>query len=466
MIRARGGRRGGDRSATSRSAATWQAHVLDTAAVEDQLDRLWAQVGLADRGSPNGAHGGEQTTSDTDSATARVGDGVEVATGGADGTPGEDIHPGGTGGGVLTRTNTLNLIVVARSVAEATRVEAAILRLTDFHPSRAIILVADPRHGSAPGLDLRLGLLEQPAQKGRPAVRFECITVEAGATAMGTLASVASPLLIAELPDFLWWPGDIPGAGAHFQDLAELSDRLIVDTATLVEPPPGLRALAALLRRTRGCPFLSDFAWARLAPWRQLVAQFFDVPDARPCLATIEDIDIVYEPRSSGDHSGFTAALLAAGWLATRLGWEAVDRLERTRTGYRLSLRAPAGNGRPARRVVIRLRPAYDPAFRHGLAAISITARGTAPGTFKVERTTTVGLTTTSETPGRPRVGRMVHAVPPSDAELLEAELHMFGRDRVYEDALTFAAALMPGGVAPSPVGFPPPPRPPGGAPR
>jgi glucose-6-phosphate dehydrogenase assembly protein OpcA len=130
--------------------------------------------------------------------------------------------------------------------------------------------VADPEHaaGPDPGLDVRVALLEQDAGAGHPAIRFECVTVEVNADDEQQLASIASPLLVADLPDFLWWAADSAVGSDLFDDLIEVSDRLIVDTAATALPAAELVRLVALLDAGGHPPKLSDFAWARLEPWR------------------------------------------------------------------------------------------------------------------------------------------------------------------------------------------------------
>ena len=399
-----GGRR--PQRATPLHGATWQAHVLDAGAVQDELNRLWTGVKAA----------GDQDAADGDGRA----DAVTQAA--------------------VTRANTLNLIAVARSTAEAERIERAVGYLGDFYPARALVLVADPGRTARTdeGWDVRVSLLEQAGQD-RPATRFECVTVEAGVAAASRFASIVSSLLVPELPDFLWWPGDSLST-ALFQDLIEVTDRLILDSGALADPVMGLRVLAAQTARPHQFPKVTDFAWARLTPWRTLVAQFFDAPDVRTCLECIDGVELTYAPREPGGASGLTAALLTAGWLGSRLDWVPVVPLERTRTGWRAELRARSGNP-----VFLTLRPGYDDAFKRGLGAVDIVAKGVSPGSFRVQRITPLALTTSSQTPTMPRVGRMVQAEDPDDADLLGQALQTFGRDPIFEDALRFAAGLFAG---------------------
>jgi len=384
-------------------AATWSAHVLDTGAVHDELNRLWGELGIAQ-------------------ATRPPEDDALIA-------------------GVLVRANTLNLICVAHSTAEADRIQDAIVHLTDYHPSRAIILVADPARKSAKsGLDVRVSLLEQKAMRGRPAIRFECVHVEGDKQSAGHLASIASPLLVPELPDFLWWPGDSMTISPLFDELAETADRLIVDSAAMTRPAAGLPALAALVARAHTLE-VSDFAWARLRPWRQLIAQFFDQPGAQPCLTHLDEVTIGYAGRDRDGASGLSGALLMLGWLASRLRWESAGPLHHANSGWAGSLRGGAGG---QREIAVRLRPIHGATAPRCLAAVTLAAHKECPGTFAIERTSPQTLTTASETPNMPRISRMVYTRPQTDTELLGTELQIFGDDPIFEAALATAARLLP----------------------
>jgi hypothetical protein len=410
-----GGR--GRHSANPVRGATWQARVLDAGAVQDELNRLWGDLKAAQSASA----GGDGARPDGEDGARPVDDAVAV-------------H------GAITRANTLNLVAVARSTAEAERIERAVGYLGDFYPARAIVLVADPTRNAKTdeGWDVRVSLLEQAA-RDRPVSRFECVTVEAGAAAASRFPSIVSSLLVPDLPDFFWWPGDSLST-ALFQDLIEVADRLILDSGALTDPIMGLRVLAAQTARPYQFPKVTDFAWIRLAPWRALIAQFFDLPDVVPCLECVDSLEVTYAPQASSGASGLTAALLMAGWFGSRLGWTPTAALERTRTGWRAELRTGGGDA-----VVLRLRPGYDATFEQGLGAVDIVAKRAHPGAFRVQRIAPTALTTSSETPTMPHVGRMVQTDEWDEADLLGQSLQTFGRDPIFEDALRFAAGLFPG---------------------
>jgi glucose-6-phosphate dehydrogenase assembly protein OpcA len=377
--------------------AVWRGRVVDASAIADALKQLWAQYAIAQSGGPQ------------------------------------------------ARASTLNLTIVTRSRRDASDAIDTVSRLSSLYPSRATILVADHERkpDADPGLEVEVMLLEQPATRGRPAVRFEAITIEVSAENEQQLASTTSPLLVVDLPDFLWWASGETG-GDMFDDLVAITDRLIVDTATVEDVSQELNRLSDLVSRDETNLRLSDFAWARIAPWRQLVTQFFDPPHQRPVLDDIDEVTISYGLLTDG-RSALSAALLLAGWLASRLGWQAPGEMVPMRAtpgGWRVTLRA--GDRRRRRETVLTLIPSDHPAADCSLGLVSLAAQGTGSGAFRIERIDELGVMTTSNVKGHAPISRGIHAPVPTEPALLAAELQVFGRDLIYEQALARAAILAP----------------------
>src|SRR4030065_67688 len=106
----------------------------------------------------------------------------------------------------------------------------------------------------SPGAPLLQAALSAPCQiapEGGKQVCSEQITLRASGPAVGELHSTVVPLLVPDLPVFLWWHEE-PSLGSHlFQELLETSDRLIVDSADFA-PESAASSLAALERRALG----------------------------------------------------------------------------------------------------------------------------------------------------------------------------------------------------------------------
>ena len=349
---------------------------------------------------------------------------------------------------VTARAATLNLIAATRTKADADRVRQTISALSDIYPSRATVLIADPAQdtGAAPGMDVRVDLLEQEAARGRPVIVFECVSVDVSTENERQLASIASPLLVPDLPDFLWWAADTCEAGALFSELVGICDRLVVDSAISQHAAGAMRTLLEFTSAPADHAALSDFAWARLTPWRRLTTQFFDVPATLPILDLIDEATLTYA-NSPNRWSGFTGALLFAGWLGSRLNWRTPGELLPVRGDpnvWRATLRA--GTAGRQREVTLTLRPTAKPLAASTLLDVRLAADGGKAGFFTVERLDGNEISTTSDSPELPNIVRTVFAPLPTEADLLGEELRIFGRDAVFEAALAFAADMAPEG--------------------
>lgn len=395
-------------------ATSFETDILDTGAIHDKLVQLWAELG-----GPR--HGGN--------------------------APGEVVAETIAGGGGVMRANTLNLLAVARTEKDARLISDAVARLRDFLPSRTIILLThdhDEDDTSARRFDVHLELKEQHGADDAASPHFETITIRATMDEIESLSSLVSPLLVAELPAILWWPGGDFSRNPLFLDLQRVVDRVIVDSAQLGRDAAGVASLRHLIDTDEAnAPIVGDFTWLRLAPWRQLIAQFFDPPDVQESLATIDEITISYADTRSDGSSGFASALLTVGWLASRLGWEILDPLERRKTGgWSAPLRAQSGSR--GREISLRLLPDKSPQAKFSLRKVQVIAGGEAPGTFVIERSDEDDLITSSETRTIPLVSRMVYAKRPTDEQMLGEELQRFGHDPIFEETLSFATKLLP----------------------
>ncbi len=343
-----------------------------------------------------------------------------------------------TGDPLVTRTKVLNLIVHASSPEEVEQVATTIERLGAYHPSRTIILLAQP-DADGPSLDAWINshLLDLRGTDRR--LRFEQVTIAAKGEAARHLPTVVDPILDNELPTFLWWLREPPFRTPAFTQMVDIVDRLIVDSAGFLDQARAFDELAELTVIPYGAA-VGDFAWGRLRPWRELVAQFFDPPDQAASLATIEHVEVTYEPQGPNHLSGFSQGILALGWACSRLGWH-VEGLPRREGPGAFHWRLNAG-GRPVEAI---LRPERGEDAIVGLRRVTIAAAAPHPGIFVVYREDRSHLATNVDVPGVPYLDRLMRATVPGDNDLLLQALNQFGHDRVYDGALVFAAQLCRG---------------------
>jgi glucose-6-phosphate dehydrogenase assembly protein OpcA len=177
-------------------------------------------------------------------------------------------------------------------------VRAVIAGLAERHPSRAILLHPEP--DAADGIDARVSLQCFAVPGSEHHICAELIELRLRGQRTKAPASIVAPLLVADLPVFARWRGRPPFAGAAFDGLVELVDRLIVDSAEWPDVPERYADLARFFHRT-AC---SDIAWRRTESWRRSLAALW------PAIAAVRELR-VRGPRAE--------AVLLAGWLRSRL---------------------------------------------------------------------------------------------------------------------------------------------------
>ena len=259
---------------------------------------------------------------------------------------------------------------------------------------------------------------------------------------------MVAPLLIHDLPTFVWWPGDPPLRNPIFEQLVEMGDRLIVDSSDFGDLLTGLRRLSNLRRRSG----VGDLAWGRLAWWQELSAQFFDAPRFRRFLPNLSRLHVRYSSAPAtadaaaadddvapGCASPLVQALLYAGWIATRLGWKRARSVEPL-AGGRLRLLL---EGR-YEMVDLLIEPVETDDVKPGeLTSVRLRAYGEAGAAeFIIDRSGDEATVATNAD-GMTAMLRRVTMDVPNEPELIAAQLTMDLVDPVYQDALRAAAILL-----------------------
>jgi glucose-6-phosphate dehydrogenase assembly protein OpcA len=334
----------------------------------------------------------------------------------------------------IARASVLNLIVYAEREEHARRAARSISDLALRHPSRAIVVVAD--RGVRDGIEKKIEMhCRLPIADGARLVCYEQILVRAHGDVDDRLASALIPLLVPDLPVFLWWTGTPPLGTRSFGDLVRLADRLIVDSADFARPELTLPVIARISDEARGRFGLTDLNWTRLTPWREIATSFFDVPAWRLFLDGITGIRVGFAVDMDGRDIHPSQALLFVGWLASRLGWRPLETLAPSEAGGLLFAIAR----RDGARIMVRVRPRFERGLEEGdISGIRLQAAGgQEQADFVVKRqpsprhqTATVLLN------GERRWERTMPLPSPAIVELIGEELSILGSDRIYEQAL------------------------------
>jgi glucose-6-phosphate dehydrogenase assembly protein OpcA len=216
-----------------------------------------------------------------------------------------------------SRSCCLNLVAIADDEEEARLAERVGHIMASHHPLRQLLLELEPSH-TVDRLDAWLHSEAHQTPDGMP-VQFERIRLKVTGATTQMLESLVAPLLVPGVPTCLWWLGNPPISDGAFLRLLELSDQLAVDSATFERPFLVTLELAGLAAAVGRRIAISDFQWARLQPWREMVAQFFQPGERRGFLQGINAIGIDYVGEGRGNR---VVAALMVGWMASALGWK------------------------------------------------------------------------------------------------------------------------------------------------
>ncbi len=388
-----------------------------------------------------------------------------------------------TGGHAIARNSVLTLVAFTHGEDDARHLLRRIHALSTQHPSRAIIVAADPHDR---GHDMRAYISTYTSTD--LASYGEDIVVVAQSEAIRHLPGLVLPLIVSGLPAFLWWTGEPPWGSELLEALVDGSDRLIVDTTEMAHAAQSVGALDDLMRRKAGRCAVSDISWTAQTPWREVIAQFFDAPAARPYLDTIERVTIEYAAGEEDAPTNSSQAYLFAGWLASRLGWRAAtsqpsgvgasrEHALRDGGGRTINLEISARYGVPQRiwwqsdeagsevddtppdngassqngRTQSSAQPAATAAawVRPGaLMLVHLTARlNGARATFALAREQDLAhATTLCQIPHTATPSQTSHLQSLGERSPLAAQLQELGHDSVFEEALDAAAQLMGAG--------------------
>jgi glucose-6-phosphate dehydrogenase assembly protein OpcA len=338
--------------------------------------------------------------------------------------------------GPPVRTSIFNLVVYTTDEDTAEQICANLDRLPGRQPSRVIVLIADrlsPRTAVDASISVRC---HTPADGSR--LCDERLVVTAYNRAAEHLDSVVIPLLLPDIPTYLWWPGQPPFGHRVFHRLLSVADQLVIDSGQFHTPGDGYLELSRLCAGKYG---VNDFHWARLTQWRSVIAQFFAGANWLPYASGIVSMKIEF---GSGDVTWPTSAtLLLVGWLGCHLGWEPETPLD---TVLNQDINMYVLQGERLIPIELQFRDfGQRGAGRLRLMEIVSQPRGYPPARFSVHRTEDLEhVQVNMEVHGGVEITRVVPLATRTDVETLADELDLAGHDRLYE-VVAMTAARMAG---------------------
>jgi glucose-6-phosphate dehydrogenase assembly protein OpcA len=278
---------------------------------------------------------------------------------------------------VATRTSLANMIVYAGNEATATYASRIIEELSRHHPSRALIVIANPSQEQS-HIEASLAAHCHAISSMEQTVCCEEVTLRISGKAALHLHSIIVPLLVPDLPVAVWWTGDFPDDSHLIEQLCAISDHFIIDSIRFEDQTGDLvrvRALADL----HNCE-VGDLNFERIRPWRDIFERYVESGGLSEWLTAVKGIEIRYADVWGRQTPGQAVLMLA--WLAGRLG---LDTTTASGLGsHRFSLRrggseveaflAPVGYEGVDRGWLVTVKVAFEDERGSGVLAISRTA--------------------------------------------------------------------------------------------
>jgi glucose-6-phosphate dehydrogenase assembly protein OpcA len=270
-------------------------------------------------------------------------------------------------------------------------------------------------------------------------IQLEQVTLKVRGQAAEHTASLVDPLLVPDVPTYLWWTGTPPLAEQALRDALEASDVLIVDSAQFESPVQSFLDLAALAERLGERLGFVDLRWVRQKPWRETLAQFFAPASRREMLDGLQRVTVESTGEGAGGRVG---AVLLAGWLMAALDWRLTDRTSSTQDAAEVLLKRANG-----RILELTLRAVQQENLPPGVVR-SIHFDGRAGGR-EFATHMEIRPNRSDHAHARVDIGQVetLHqrlAMPqPTDSDLLLQALSAARRDRVYLRSLDAAAKLV-----------------------
>lgn len=306
----------------------------------------------------------------------------------------------------------LNLVVWIDSEIKRDWVIERARHVSKKHQSRTIILDSSPGRTSA-----FVHAEDAGDEDGSQSSRVEIGVADMTAS---EACDLATSLLVPDVTTVLWWSADSMHEDTAFRCFFDNADSAVVDSSLGVRDASSLAELSEFYEQQNHRQVaLRDLAWMRLHPWQDIIAQFFDDPEP----SQVEELFSISKVRIV---SGSDAeALYLSGWLASRLGWNAVAHDEfRDRNGNRVVLEHER-SGQPRR-----------------VHSIALTTRTSVyQGDIDSQDPTVVRVRVDGE---RPRAERIFPLQAVDNASLIErAALQGGGTDEIFETALRMAGTLI-----------------------
>jgi hypothetical protein len=197
---------------------------------------------------------------------------------------------------------------------EGSDATAAMLTLLAYSDDVVVVeRIRERAHSIAKRHPARVVLFDATRDPQTHDTQLEWIDLGARGLSPDELASIAHAFTVQDIPTVLLWAAHDTTRNPAFSALNALAASLVLDSSRLGSDTGALRELTEYFEQ--GQRFnVQDLAYLRLAPWQEMIAQFFDDLETAGDLNDLRNIEIVAGSQAE--------AFYLLGWLASRLGWK------------------------------------------------------------------------------------------------------------------------------------------------
>lgn len=206
---------------------------------------------------------------------------------------------------------TMNFIVYVDDESLQARADEKAMHLSEKYPARIIVLHTDREDAKVSSTVRKVGEGSQ--------IHAERIEIGVSDLSPQAICSAVNSLRVPDIPNVLWWMSETTANEILFDDMVAMMDTVIVDSSGAGTSDVALRELSDFFKENDRV-LIRDLAYLRLAPWQDMVAQFFDDKAFLDDLHRINRIEI-----SSGS---LAEGFYLVAWLASRLDWKPCGRFE------------------------------------------------------------------------------------------------------------------------------------------
>jgi glucose-6-phosphate dehydrogenase assembly protein OpcA len=215
-----------------------------------------------------------------------------------------------------------NLVIYTEDEGDEALMAETISQYIVRQPCRVILALAHPRSPER-ALEFKVSAHTYSDDSGKSVI-CDQITIRASGAAVKELASAVQPLLVADLPTFIWWRGLFLTQRLLVEQFFTFADRFIYDGVGWNNLHFTVLQVADFVTKYGDTIAFTNFNWSRLRPWRESIAGFFDTGVYENEVWDLHQVRVNFMSLPGSEEGYQFRALLIVAWLAVQLEWEPV----------------------------------------------------------------------------------------------------------------------------------------------